>query len=522
MSPTSIPPNELADLYESLYTMLDALPADTHPAWELAIESILFGGAGLAPAATNYGEQQAERNDFKISDYRAQYGDGEHVLNFPTLTVSSPSDQDQQYVDEEIQLPVAPNSETVLPLSVDADTLPNAISLLNEFPTAPAAKTSKESTAMLLDPNQFPGLTAPSSRPSKNNHIENTGQSAAGHKGLPPNELADLYDALYTVLEAIPDTAHPCWKAAIESVVFGGEYLLPDASPYGEQQGERNEFGMPNYRTHYGDSDRVTEFLTIPTTEPSEDDARYLDAGIELPVAPESEIVLPLAPSADSLPDALHLLEEFPAAPNADIEPESTNSLLDIDGLLADFDGVTPTSSKGTPTHTQSPSGEPTDPEQSTPSRQVTDSDKHTVQPTEQGASKPTGDGVDSPTTEPTVLRDETVGESIVPAEEQDTSESGTSRKYNDPEAERAHRRAQQRDPSDVVELGDEITLTLKQVDHSSRPPTIMGTKNRLVIFVIDAPQDLAQYDTIRATVVDYGGENNSAEAAFSGYVKES
>lgn len=77
MSSTQIPPNELADLYESLYTMLEALPDNTHPAWELAIESVLFGGEALAPNATNYGEQQAERNSFKISEYRAQYGDGE-------------------------------------------------------------------------------------------------------------------------------------------------------------------------------------------------------------------------------------------------------------------------------------------------------------------------------------------------------------------------------------------------------------------------------------------------------------
>jgi hypothetical protein len=46
-----------------------------------------------------------------------------------------------------------------------------------------------------------------------------------------------------------------------------------------------------------------------------------------------------------------------------------------------------------------------------------------------------------------------------------------------------------------------------------------MGTKNSLKVFVTDAPQDLSKYDTIRATVVDYGGKNNSAEAAFSDYV---
>lgn len=128
MTSAQIPPNELADLYESLYTMLNALPADTHPAWELAIESALFGGEGLASDATSYGKQQAERNDFRISDYRAQYGDGRRVLNFPTLTTSPPDDQDQQFLTEEVQIPVAPESETVLPLSVNTDTLPKSLS----------------------------------------------------------------------------------------------------------------------------------------------------------------------------------------------------------------------------------------------------------------------------------------------------------------------------------------------------------------------------------------------------------
>jgi hypothetical protein len=46
-----------------------------------------------------------------------------------------------------------------------------------------------------------------------------------------------------------------------------------------------------------------------------------------------------------------------------------------------------------------------------------------------------------------------------------------------------------------------------------------MGTKTSLKVFVTEAPQDLSKYDTIRATVVDYGGMNTSAEAAFSDYM---
>ncbi|MFC6975893.1 hypothetical protein ACFQL1_16290 [Halomicroarcula sp. GCM10025709] len=86
-------------------------------------------------------------------------------------------------------------------------------------------------------------------------------------------------------------------------------------------------------------------------------------------------------------------------------------------------------------------------------------------------------------------------------------SDSTDDWKYDDPRAERAHRRAQERDPSDVVELGEQITLVLKEVDYSSRPPTIMGTKEKLVIFVTEAPQDLSENDSIRAKVVDFGGD---------------
>jgi hypothetical protein len=95
-----------------------------------------------------------------------------------------------------------------------------------------------------------------------------------------------------------------------------------------------------------------------------------------------------------------------------------------------------------------------------------------------------------------------------------------TTRKHADPRAERAHRRAQQRDPSDVVEIGETITLALKEVDFSSQPPTVMGTKNKLVVFVEDAPRHVRELDVIRAKIVDFGGRNNSAEAVFVGYAE--
>ena len=493
MSPSQIPPNKLADRYESLYTLLECLPADTHPAWELAVESVLFGGEGLAPDVTCYGEQQAEQNNFSISAYRAQYGDGDRVVDFPTLTTSAPAKRDRQYVEKDVELPITPESESVLPLFVDDETLSEAVALLNEFPPAPGSASNSSSSSMLLNANRLPGITADKSDLPSENGTEAVPQTATDNGDLSPNELADYYDGIYTLLDAIPETAHPCWQEAVETILFGGEYLCSDASSYGEQQSERNKFGMTEYRTQYGDGSRVTDFPTIPTATPV-DDKHFVDSELNVPVAPKSETVLPLAPTSETILDALSLLAELPATPDGDLEAEYSGSLLDIDALRTAFEEQISTQ----------------DPPEATSTEQTATEETATTQSNSQ--SEPSS----SKTSSPTTLRAEDAGESSSAIDGE--TESDGSRKYADPEAERAHRRAQQRDPSDIVELGDKITLTLKQVDYSSRPPTIMGTKNRLVIFVVDAPQDLAEYDTIRATVVDYGGKNNSAEAAFSGY----
>jgi hypothetical protein len=826
MTGSSLPPNPLADLYDSLYIMLEALPAETHPAWELAIESILFGGEGITSETISYGEQQAKKNDFRMSAYRTQYGDGEHVTEFPTLQTKPPSAKDRQYIDEEIQLPVSPESGTVLPLFVDDDTLPEAARLLNEFPTEPDNETDESNNSDLLNPNLFPGLTASTSNQTASQNGLDTGQSSAHQTETQPNELADLYDGLYTLLESLPDHTNPRWQEAIESILFGGAYLGSEASPYGEQQAERNDFSMPDYRSKYGDGSRVTEFPAIATKQPRGDDAQYVDEGVELPLAPDTLTALPLAPTEEALPEAARLLKEFPVAPDAEVtKRDDGDALFDLDAFLADIDShgqinatdsqsklesdpvetdgnnlkshgasssagsdlsqqererladiidlaptsngelasswnlettteaweylsqhldeyytrnennriepteeaiqidsssksvlsqqererladiveLAPTSNGelasswdidttkevweyltqhldeyyyrnenerieptkeaiqiGTQTDVKDSSTDskpdwvpdsnhdnssshtgtesPTDDRNESASTTETEAeskDNHSesrsgssssklglseqdrerladiidlaptsngelasswdldttkevweyltqhldkyytrnennrIEPTEEaieidtptevkdssadsssepeansdqdGSSSGTdtethdeqnrststtetredtdGDTPESPSVDSTVLRQESAGESTVPLDQESESDSETSRKYDDPEAERAHRRAQQRDPSDVVELGEEIKLTIKQVDYSSRPPTIMGTKNRLVVFVIDAPQDLSEYETIKAKVVDYGGKNNSAEAAFSGYV---
>ncbi|SFR84978.1 hypothetical protein SAMN05216559_0011 [Halomicrobium zhouii] len=87
--------------------------------------------------------------------------------------------------------------------------------------------------------------------------------------------------------------------------------------------------------------------------------------------------------------------------------------------------------------------------------------------------------------------------------------------KYDDADAERAHRQAQQRDPAEAVEIGEVVPLVLEEADYSSDPPTIMGSRNALKVFVEDVPRGLSERDTICVKVTDYGGKRTSAEAVF-------
>jgi len=87
--------------------------------------------------------------------------------------------------------------------------------------------------------------------------------------------------------------------------------------------------------------------------------------------------------------------------------------------------------------------------------------------------------------------------------------------KYDDADAERAHRQAQQRDPAEAVEIGEVVPLVLEEADYSSDPPTIMGSRNALKVFVEDVPRGLSERDTVCVKVTDYGGKRTSAEAVF-------
>ena len=595
MTEQSLSPNELVDIYDGLFTVLENLPEDTHPLWQLAIESVLFGGEGLADSAQTYGEQQAERNTFKMSSYREQYGNGEHVTEFPAIDTATPRERDRLLFDEPLELPVGPKSQRVLPLIVDEESLTEAISILAEFPAEPGAETPGQGVDRLLDPHRFPRLSTQSTeQQSTNNNVSESGSESATEPELNPNELADLYDLFRQFLNGLPDETHPVWRTAIENVIFGGEFLRTEATHYGEQQAERNDFSMSDYRDSYGNGDRVTVFPALENVaEESTVDST------PIPVAPESGVKLPLEISDDQLKEALSHLSEFPAEPDAQKPGDGVKQLLVIDSLLGESEiQATDDEQSSESSKSSKISNRRADPgsrgaesgsersdigsnnmekvdkssnlnqpssidenvatanqESGEVNEQVLDwdgsaerpeskikpeggedqsvdhsGDQEQINEMSQSDGEPTNDDQQEPTSrqknDRKVLRNEGVGETSV-ASDSANGYSGTeastdnlegSRKYDDPRAERAHRKAQQRDPTNIVDIGETITLVLKEVDFTKHPPTVMGTKNQLVIFVSDAPRHVSEYDVIRAKVVDFGGKGNSAEAVFLGY----
>lgn len=164
------------------------------------------------------------------------------------------------------------------------------------------------------------------------------GQSQRGCSGsdaLQPNELAELYDLFYhfqkLVDAAAEEQGHRNGDPARDWANIIGEFLNhghPEGAPgWGEQQSDRNDLYISEYRDVYGDGTRVTEFHYVSTTEPP--------AGIEepgsdrsserIPVAPESDTPFPvLVEDEEELADAVSLLEEFPAFPAADHAPGET------------------------------------------------------------------------------------------------------------------------------------------------------------------------------------------------------
>ena len=341
------PPNALADLYDGLFTIRKEFSDQTDPLWRLAIESLLFGGDGLAPDMTPYGEQQAEQNSFTMTDYRDRYGNSDRVTEFPaietaSLTVATLS---ASAAPPDIQVPVTPETGTLVPIRVAAEDRPAALSCLQEFPATPDGKRlAAAPNAKVLAPEAFPELGDSSgSDEQQRSQFSNSATSAStdttSDTTLEPNELAELYDGCRRLLELIPDQspATAVWQTALEALLYDTDFLRGGICGYGEQQAQRNRFGMATYREAYGDGEAVTQFAAVDSAPPTQADNIPLPDNLTLPVAPESQTGLPVTPTEETLADALVLLQEFPATPAADERGGNRADLkmkLDYEALL--------------------------------------------------------------------------------------------------------------------------------------------------------------------------------------------
>ncbi|MFD1641796.1 metallophosphoesterase family protein [Halohasta litorea] len=146
--------NELTEFYDCLSVLYGSLPSGTDSEWKQALKSVLYGGELLADEASCYGKQQNKRNHGKRKDHARQYGNGDRVTEFSAITVAEPRPEDKRYVPSGAVLPVAPNSEEVLPVKVTGEEIDRAISLLAEFPAEPTADRPGNGVNMLLDPDR--------------------------------------------------------------------------------------------------------------------------------------------------------------------------------------------------------------------------------------------------------------------------------------------------------------------------------------------------------------------------------
>jgi superfamily II DNA or RNA helicase/very-short-patch-repair endonuclease len=123
--------------------------------WATVIDNVVFG-SGLTEESPGYGEQQGSRNTHTMDDYRQAHGNGTVVTEyqFSQAYQLEPSNAEVLFEngivkpDEDIFLPVAPKSETALPIVVSsADELNKAMKLLRQFPSEPGSETEAKAAS---------------------------------------------------------------------------------------------------------------------------------------------------------------------------------------------------------------------------------------------------------------------------------------------------------------------------------------------------------------------------------------
>jgi predicted flap endonuclease-1-like 5' DNA nuclease len=154
-------PNELAERYETIWNLDQLL---------LAIEDFIVEVDGVLASEDpmqewigevqsffmdpGYGEQQRERNDFTMDEYREAYGDGEHVLEFHTIDAEPPSQALQVLLNAHYEgdigslyLPVNQKTGRRFPVLVETPAeLEDARAMLELLPNRPSTSGSKSTS----------------------------------------------------------------------------------------------------------------------------------------------------------------------------------------------------------------------------------------------------------------------------------------------------------------------------------------------------------------------------------------
>jgi hypothetical protein len=149
--------SEVTELYEAFRLLQSAIDhvlsspkagvthGDESPCdrWHHAVKGRITGDT---KGIVGLGPQQQSRVAHSVSEYRIWYGDGETVTDFKLVTVTSPTEVQHLRLfgvgifehREQVQVPVAPKSETPLPVYPQSDAeLEDALNLLDEFPVRP-------------------------------------------------------------------------------------------------------------------------------------------------------------------------------------------------------------------------------------------------------------------------------------------------------------------------------------------------------------------------------------------------
>lgn len=254
---SEIQPNPLAEHYEGFRMVRvvqealfngppsQSLDADAPTArWYELIETWV-NGDGPIDDAECYGAQQRDRNEISMRDYRAEFGNGDVILDFQSLD-PQPLPQSLQHllaaVDADLDvdstnlaIPVSPDSNEPLPIIVETDKqLTRARRLIDEFPAKPETAeptdsfTEGSSSRTAASLTEIGGVT------------EDIAKILGEHGIDSPEALAEASIESLTEISGIPEVKAARIMAAVSQHQDDGETEQPEDKP--QNRGDIGEY----------------------------------------------------------------------------------------------------------------------------------------------------------------------------------------------------------------------------------------------------------------------------------------